>query len=1638
MTPLEEYQLGLSFYEKGDYTSAVEHFKIGSDAGEPEAVNKLGVCLFYGQGIEKDIPKAISLFEDAAENGCVKAQYNLGFIYEMDDFKDYEKAFNCYLKAAESGDPGAQFRLGMMYYEGKGTEKDLTASFKWQSLSAAQGHPGAMNNLACAYEDGKGTEKNVEEALKWFHKAYEAGNTLSAFHLGVLYEEGKLVEKDLRKAEEFYLVAANDGLPAAMNYLGNLYFFTGPLGHPDYDKAFYWISKAAEKGDVHSYPLLGYMYQYAKGTKRDYKKAFHYYSLGAENGFPDAKSNLGVCYDYGHGCMKDPKRAFELYREAAEEGDEGAMFNLAVDYEQGKGTERDLDLAIKYYTMAAEKGDADACINLGLMYQNGAGVPTDLELAKKWFLSAVEKGEPGGYFSIGCIYYYGNFNGANDVQEAIKWFKKGADAGAGFAQNNLGCIYEEGCGVEKDYTEAFRYYQLAANNPSVSKDGIAQDNLACMYYHGRGVAQDLELAAHWFRIAANRNNSDAQYHLGMMFLEGKGVKQSLNESFKYLRSSANNGNVSAQVLLGNAFCVGKGVDINYHQAVFWWRKAARQGSRDALFNLGCAYAQGLGTFQDWDIARSWWKKGAALEDENSIAALNATAPCSLTFKLSSLSDMELSRLEEKAKSGDVSVQVGLGDIYFQGYDRFESHKTKAAFYYDAASRNGSAEAKFKLAGLYLKNTVPEGIRPQAPEVLLRESEESGYGRAAYVNRILDSRIKQKGFLAPEEKFEVLSYPYYVDEIISAKYGDVLPDSILFRVLTILYAVHSKQNLVLDDDSLTTSPTWDPLLDSLFRYSSKDDSDWAKEKALYEDLLFLDYPVFEAQYLDTLTEVVRRRDGFMNNPVCCPSDFVLDSISKYVSGLGAKRIYVPFAGSGLLAKLFPKDCTVALQDSSYENCLISSILANASGLSSYTVTCSDPLENWMVDGYDAIIILTPLRTLRYASFDAACMQEKVFQKLFDNDAPKTAVILTDHDFNTSTESWAASIRETLLNGGSPLHPEKVFELPKGTFGDVSSGSTILFLRHREVDACSGVTFESAGLQRTIGMDRLVKKSYSLNPQVYLLSPDSRDGQTVYSLSDLFEPDIKGENLVESFVSLGNDDYSSSLLKVLNPSLKPPTNNSGEETFWIKYKGPTIFMRFSDEVKLYYNNSDNYCSNHGGGFALKVNTEIISPRYAAYLLISDRRLKKFIDSISDGNGSFNIGDFLNYEIAIYPDRIVQESIVEEALTAERQATRSRNEFSVALVSDDKERLNGSLKDVLMSSSISIRKSIGGDCASYKRFFDEEAGRTGNPVDAVLVDARAECLYDVLSDLKDYLSKGKHVYLFAIDSGQDLGLRRNEKEYFIQGNRVFGTSPSDLSMLVVKIRDDLDAVNSPKAKVRSQYKDVFEAIDAIDRKYAMDLESSVISFILDGCRIDDDPAAGICGPLRLAGHSLIEVFKSKNMVPKLDPGAVPHLLADRCYNDKNTKKRYYQYYQFMPKYLADALCYFFSITNAGVHGSQDSSIIGHSALSILMEFIVWFHENDFLFDIRVPGPHYYWGEKDDYEQIDKNRDYVVECLDDGKEKYYFSNNVHLKPVPGLKAGSIIRFTQDKLNDEGCPRFDNGLRIVFFANTNQYSVIG
>ena len=165
--PLED---GYAAWERGDYATARRLWEPLAAQNDPDALFNLGLLYKNGQGVPKDIRKAMDYFKQAAWYGSVDAAYNLGVLY-MDKtygFPSKKDALNWWTQAAEAGHPESQYNLGVMYAYGMGTRADGEQAIQWWEKAARQGNRNAIEALVRVYSEGLfGQPKDPAKAARW-------------------------------------------------------------------------------------------------------------------------------------------------------------------------------------------------------------------------------------------------------------------------------------------------------------------------------------------------------------------------------------------------------------------------------------------------------------------------------------------------------------------------------------------------------------------------------------------------------------------------------------------------------------------------------------------------------------------------------------------------------------------------------------------------------------------------------------------------------------------------------------------------------------------------------------------------------------------------------------------------------------------------------------------------------------------------------------------------------------------------------------------------------------------------------------------------------------------------------------------------------------------------------------------------------------------------------------------------------------------------------------------------------------------------------------------------------------------------------------------------------------------------------
>tara|TARA_B100001093_G_scaffold91781_2_gene83909 strand:- start:765 stop:1763 length:999 start_codon:yes stop_codon:yes gene_type:complete len=211
--------------------------------------------------------EAVRLWEEAAEEDNLNAQFNLGSLYYYGYFleENHNKAAEWFTKASECGHCASQHYLGCMYYMGQGVIRDFKKAIYWIS-------------------------KSTQNANVWEHSNIIKENSII---LGRMYYHGYGVRVNYKKAFELYeRRAIVDNNPEAQDVLGTM-FLNGWGGvKKNYRTAYKWFKKGANNGDSNAQFNMGDMYHKGKYVKKNHVKAIRWFEKALEQGHEEAKKRL--------------------------------------------------------------------------------------------------------------------------------------------------------------------------------------------------------------------------------------------------------------------------------------------------------------------------------------------------------------------------------------------------------------------------------------------------------------------------------------------------------------------------------------------------------------------------------------------------------------------------------------------------------------------------------------------------------------------------------------------------------------------------------------------------------------------------------------------------------------------------------------------------------------------------------------------------------------------------------------------------------------------------------------------------------------------------------------------------------------------------------------------------------------------------------------------------------------------------------------------------------------------------------------------------------------------------------------------------------------------------------------------------
>lgn len=479
--------------------------------------------------------------------------------------------------------------------------------------------------------------------------------------LGIFYERGwGLFSQDDAQAFKYFAKSSDCNYGPAICKLGNIYYNGSSTIATDYSKCMEFYKKSSEEHDYYGAHFnMGIIYEFGKGIFPNKDEGYKYYEKAAEKGVPMAISYMWKWYD-----ARGEKALMTKY------------LKMAIERNSVEATS-------KYVEMLGT--DTPEVIDESLSLLANSLLPQSLSVLHEDITSPIDIFRISQVISLLLKRFQQGIFNQNQEKKVMETANKvidNLDARniVAFAHLILGIGYSEGRGVEKDFTEATRAFELAADRGN----GEAAYRLGMLYHEGMGdQLPDYSNAKIWFEKAKSLSNTDGYFMMGMYYLEGLGDLQlDEDKAYRYFKRAGVEGHKRARYMYGLASLQGFfGVSRDLRFAYSWLKSAANSGDTDAMYNVGMMYMRGQvdGTGPDRETGISWLEKAAIAGDTDAMYNL---ALCLLGSSMSGEEEEEEEN-DGEGLTGNTSIIVT------------EEDKVKAENWLHKAMELGDVDAQVK-------------------------------------------------------------------------------------------------------------------------------------------------------------------------------------------------------------------------------------------------------------------------------------------------------------------------------------------------------------------------------------------------------------------------------------------------------------------------------------------------------------------------------------------------------------------------------------------------------------------------------------------------------------------------------------------------------------------------------------------------------------------------------------------------------------------------------------------------------------------------------------------------------------------------------------------------------------------------------
>jgi TPR repeat protein len=295
-------------YNNASFASAFAANQTLAAQGDPTAEYVVGLFYLSRSGTDAvadmvaNTNQAVLWLQKATAQGSLPAEFELGLIDIAFNTRtgiilNVPQGLQLITQAANQGLVAAQNELGMLYAYGlyantnfnptgtkDGLPKDLVQSFDWYLKSAQQGDATGEYNVGFMYQTGTGASKDSAQAMAWYQKAATQANAPAEVAIAGMYMSALPATKNYRMGVNWQVDKAFWSQP-------NLHT---PAANKNYALAMAWLQKAAAQGNPLAEYELGIMNFYGVGVPVNSNLALQWFAKAHQANSQDYNSAIAV------------------------------------------------------------------------------------------------------------------------------------------------------------------------------------------------------------------------------------------------------------------------------------------------------------------------------------------------------------------------------------------------------------------------------------------------------------------------------------------------------------------------------------------------------------------------------------------------------------------------------------------------------------------------------------------------------------------------------------------------------------------------------------------------------------------------------------------------------------------------------------------------------------------------------------------------------------------------------------------------------------------------------------------------------------------------------------------------------------------------------------------------------------------------------------------------------------------------------------------------------------------------------------------------------------------------------------------------------------------------------------------------